>query len=71
MALNTQTLTTAITAAMQKQFPDDQDLPDEARTFAADLAAAIDAFVRSGEVRDVRVQGHDLTLTQSGSVGVR
>ena len=71
MALNKQSLTNAITAAMEKQFPEGQDLPAEARAFAADLAAAVDAYVRSGEVAGVTVTGHDLTLSQSGSVGVQ
>jgi hypothetical protein len=73
MALDKQRLTAAITAAMEKQFPKDGNnkLPDAARVFAADLAAAVDAFVRSGEVKGVQVTGHDLTLSQSGSVTVQ
>lgn len=71
MALDQQSLKTAIVAAMKKQFPSGEDFPSEAEVFAADLAAAIAAFVRDGEVRGVRVRHDDLTLDQTGSVTVQ
>ncbi len=71
MALDQQSLKTAIVTAMRKQFPPDEDLPSAAEVFAADLAAAIAAFVRAGEVRGVRVRDDELTLDQTGSVTVQ
>jgi hypothetical protein len=72
MALDQQSLATAITAAMKKQFPPPpEEFPPEAAAFAADLAAAIAAFVRAGEVRGVQVGSDGLTLAQTGSVTVQ
>ncbi|MGE3620675.1 MAG: hypothetical protein AB7L84_09445 [Acidimicrobiia bacterium] len=72
MALNQVLLSTQIVAAMAKQIPEGQTLPDEAKVFANDLAAAIHAYVTAGEVSDVRVV--DLAsneLAQTGTAKVK
>ena len=66
MALNRQSLQDAIVAAMARQMGDTPVSP-EARTFAADLATAVDDYVRAADVRDVVVQVGGQQGTQTGT----
>ena len=67
MSLDRSQLQTSIIAAMERPLKPDQSLTDENRQFAIDLANAIDAFVRGGDVTGVRVKDHeDRTLDQTG-----
>lgn len=67
MALNHTSLTNDIVAAMSRQLPSGETLSSEAKTFAADLAAAIHRYAAGGEVKDVRVDENRL---QTGSARV-
>ena len=66
MSLNRQQLTDKIIAAMAKQTGEDE-LPDEARVFAADLASAIHDYVVAGDVTGVKVAEAGIELEQVGT----
>ena len=66
MGLNKNKLKDDIVAAMKKQMPPEEPLPDGSRDFAGDLAAAIHTYVSTAAVIGVEVEVEDLTYDQVG-----
>ncbi|MBA2497468.1 MAG: hypothetical protein H0V33_10325 [Acidimicrobiia bacterium] len=69
MTLQTTTLEQAVIAAFAKQVPPDVDMPPEIAVLGKDLAAAIHAFVASGDVGGVQVTDPNGIVLSQTAVG--